>query len=595
MAMAIVMATVGAARAEGEAAAAEAGGAEAGAYLAARAAGAAHDYAEASGLFARALAGDPADPWLLENALAAELAMGRLDAALVHADRLVEAGVASQPAHLVRAAAHAGLGDWRALLADLEAGRGAGPLIDGLSRAWARLGLGETEAALSAFDEVAQARGMRAFGLYHKALAMASIGDLAGAEAILALPESEGMQRTRRGVLAQAQVLSGLGRDDDAVAAIDAAFGRDLDAATASLRARLAAGEAVPFTQAETPLEGLAEVYFTVAAALTGEEDAETALAYARVALALDPMHADAALLAAARLEDLGQPALATMAYALVAESDPAFVAAETGRASVLRRQGEGEAAAEVLAGLARGHPDLPEVQAALGDQLRALDRLEEAEAAYDRAIGLYVEGDGGQADGSLWFAHYRRALARQARGDWTGAEADLRRALDLRPGQPAVLNHLGYSLVDRGEDLEEALGLIEEAVRLQPQNGAIVDSLGWALYRLGRFEAAARELERAATLEPTDAVVNDHLGDALWAVGRTREARFQWRRALSFEPEAETVERIRRKLDEGLDAVLAAEGAGAGASLVSDVPADEPPADVTPAEGAGAAGEQDG
>jgi len=124
------------------------------------------------------------------------------------------------------------------------------------------------------------------------------------------------------------------------------------------------------------------------------------------------------------------------------------------------------------------------------------------------------------------------------------------------------VLNYLGYSLVEKQEKLEEALEMIERAVEARPDSGYIVDSLGWALYRLGRYEEAVGHMERAAELLPVDPIVNDHLGDVYWAVGRRTEARFQWNRALSFDPEPEEAERIRRKLEVGLDAVLAEEGA---------------------------------
>src|SRR5690606_22346998 len=126
------------------------------------------------------------------------------------------------------------------------------------------------------------------------------------------------------------------------------------------------------------------------------------------------------------------------------------------------------------------------------------------------------------------------------------------------------LLNYYGYSLVDRGEKLAEALEMIERAVALDPRNGAYIDSLGWAYYRLGRFEDAVITLERAATLESADPVVNDHLGDAYWRVGRLREARFQWLRALSFDPEEADAQAIRHKLDFGL-------AEETGAAMVAD------------------------
>ncbi|MEM9972515.1 MAG: tetratricopeptide repeat protein, partial [Pseudomonadota bacterium] len=140
-------------------------------------------------------------------------------------------------------------------------------------------------------------------------------------------------------------------------------------------------------------------------------------------------------------------------------------------------------------------------------------------------------------------------------------AEADFRRALELNPGQPQVLNFLGYSLVEQRRNLDEALGMIEQAVASRPDSGYIVDSLAWVYYRLGRFEDAVEPMERAVELLPTDPIINDHLGDVYWMVGREREARFQWERALSFEPEEEDATRIRLKLEIGLDEVLAQEG----------------------------------
>ncbi|MEL6934978.1 MAG: tetratricopeptide repeat protein, partial [Pseudomonadota bacterium] len=151
--------------------------------------------------------------------------------------------------------------------------------------------------------------------------------------------------------------------------------------------------------------------------------------------------------------------------------------------------------------------------------------------------------------------------------GIWESAEADFRKALELNPDHPQVMNYLGYSLVEKRIKLDEALDMIERAVKAQPDSGHIVDSLGWVLYRLGRYEEAIGHMERAAELMPVDPVVNDHLGDVLWAVGRFFEAEFQWKRALSFVDEDKPSpdidpDRIRRKLEVGLDVVLEEEGA---------------------------------
>jgi len=176
--------------------------------------------------------------------------------------------------------------------------------------------------------------------------------------------------------------------------------------------------------------------------------------------------------------------------------------------------------------------------------------------AAYGRAIDKI-----GEAREAHWVLFYTRGISNERAGDWPAAEADFREALKLEPGQPMVLNYLGYSMVEKQESLDEALGMIEQAVRAEPDDGYITDSLGWVFYRLGRYPEAVAPMLRAVELTPDDPVINDHLGDVLWMVGRKREAEFQWRRALSFGPADDLdMDRIRRKLEVGLDKVLAAD-----------------------------------
>jgi Flp pilus assembly protein TadD len=196
-----------------------------------------------------------------------------------------------------------------------------------------------------------------------------------------------------------------------------------------------------------------------------------------------------------------------------------------------------------------------------LGDVLRGQDAFGEAVTSYDKALELTPEGAR-----SRWFVLYARAISHERLDNWELAEADFRAALVLNPEQPQVLNYLGYSMVEKQVNLDEALNMIERAVAARPNSGFIVDSLGWVLFRLGRYSEAVIHMENAVALMPVDPVVNDHLGDVYWSVGRTREAEFQWSRALSFVDPADAdgeadPDRIRRKLEIGLNAVLAEEG----------------------------------
>ncbi|WP_212524947.1 tetratricopeptide repeat protein [Actibacterium sp. MT2.3-13A] len=534
----------------------------AGAYLAARHASEENDYKAAAAYYSQALARDPSNPGLLENAVLAFIGLGQVNGAVPIARRLQSAGFDSQAANLVLLADQFKRGAYEQALEDIEAGRSVGPLVDGLARAWSHLGAGRMAQALDAFDAAAEETGLAVFGMYHKALALSLVGDFEGAEALFASAEGQTLHSTRRGVLAHVEILSQLERNAEAVALLDEVFGPEPDPGVAQLRAELEKGEMLPFNIVNSAQDGAAEVFFTVAGALEGEAVDAYTLLYSRTAEFLRPDHVDAMLLTASLLEAQGRYDLATEAYLRVPADDPAFYAAELGRADTLERDGRSEAAIEVLTQLSKSHARVPVVHVSMGDMLRRLKRYDEARQAYDRAIALFDEPQRPQ-----WIVYYARGIAHERLDMWPEAEADFRRALELEPDQPRVLNYLGYSYVEKQTNLDEALDMIERAVAARPDDGYITDSLGWVLFRLGRYEEAVPYMERATELMPIDPVVNDHLGDVLWAVGRRLEAEFQWRRALSFidpdEP-SEDVDpaRIRRKLELGLDKVLEEEGA---------------------------------
>ncbi len=532
----------------------------AGPYLAARQANYASDYAEAARYYSEALTRDPSNPALLENAVLAYLSLGEVARAMPVARKMQAEGLTSQLGQMVTTAGLIEDGNYDELLERLEAGEGAGPLVDGLMGAWAHIGRGAMSEALAAFDAVSAEPGLGGFAAYHKALALASVGDFEGAQEIYADGANNGIHLTRRGVMAEVEVLSQLDKGDEAIARIDSVFGAELDPALSAMRDQLEAGERLPFTHVSNAADGIAEVYYTIGSALQSEANADYTLLYSRIAVYLRPDHTDALLQSAELLEMLGRFELASKTYERVPADHPEFHAAEMGRAEALRESGKVEAAIEVMQHLARSHSQLPLVHTSLGDLMRQENDFDAAIEAYDTALSLFDEEEPRQ-----WFIFYARGISHERLGNWEKSEADFRRALELNPEQPQVLNYLGYSMVEKKVNLDEALDMIQRAVDARPDSGYIVDSLGWVLFRLGRYEDAVEHMERAAELIPVDPVVNDHLGDVYWAVGRTLEAQFQWRRALSFvdmetEEEADP-DRIRRKLEVGLDVVLEEEG----------------------------------
>jgi len=533
-----------------------------GAYLAARQARYNNDFTAAAQYFTQALTKDPSNPEILESAVVAHLSLGQMERAVPIARKIEADGLLSQVSHMVLIADEVSREAYDDLFKRIEENRGIGVLADGLITAWAHRGNGQMDDALAQFDKVANERGLRSFAIYHKALALASVGDYESAEAIFSGEVDGPIQRTRLGTIAWVEILSQLERNADAVAILDDTFGAAQDPEISDLRARLDAGEQLAFTRIRSAQEGIAEVFFTLGQALMAESSEDYVLLYARIAEYLKPDHIDALIMTAELLESLERHELANEAYKRVPRDHPNFHVAELGRGESLRRAGKTDAAVEVFAQLAQSHPDLPIVHVSAGDLYRQLEQFDKSAIAYDRALELYEEQDGSQ-----WFVYYARAISHERLDNWEQAEADFRKALELNPGQPQVLNYLGYSMVEKQVNLDEALAMIQEAVAAQPNSGYIVDSLGWVLYRLGRYDEAIGHMERAAELEPVDPVVNDHLGDVLWSVGRFTEAEFQWKRALSFVKEDEPSpdmdpDRIRSKLELGLDAVLANEGA---------------------------------
>jgi len=528
----------------------------AGAYLAARSANEKADFRIAAEYFQRALIRDPGNPALLESTIQALVALGDFRRAQPVARQMRAAGFRSQLAAIVFLVDAAGRRDYLRV-AEAASGEGeVGPLVDALATAWSEIGLGRMSEALAALDALATRPGMAGFAAYHKALALASVGDFEGAAELLSGEAAGPLRLTRRGVIGFAQVLSQLERQADALELLDEAFAGGSDPTIAALRGELAAGRAVPFTLVREATDGLAEVFYTVALALQGEAADSFTLLYSRAAEALRPDHVDAVLLSARLLDGLGQPALATEAYTRIPPDSPSFHAAEIGRAEALYRMGRTDAALAALGALAASHPDEPSVHITLGDLLRREERFDEASRAYDRAVALI-----GTPAQRHWSLFYARGITHEREQRWALAEADFLAALDLQPDQPDVLNYLGYSWVEKRLNLDQALAMIERAAAAEPENGYITDSLAWVLYRLGRYAEAVPHMERAVQLMPTDPILNDHLGDIYWAVGRQVEARFQWRRALQFEPEEDEAPRIRRKLEVGLDAVLSEEG----------------------------------
>ncbi len=346
--------------------------------------------------------------------------------------------------------------------------------------------------------------------------------------------------------LSLGQMLERRGRSADAVAIYDTAVaakkeGPELVAA----RARAVAHKPPP------PMASLrtiaAEALIAPATALLSEKQEEIALAYLRLALRLDPTRDEAWLLVGDVLDSNGDATGARAAYAKVKPGASQYTAARIKLCWSYQGAGDKDAALVAARETVSQIPADEDAQVTLADLLRADERYAESAKVLDGLIGT-------KGDAVDWKLLYMRAVDYEESDRWAEAERDLQIALKMRPDEPELLNFLGYSWIDRGVRLPEAMAMVEKAVDLQPQSGAMIDSLGWGYYRMGNYRAAVDQLEKAIVLEPGDPDVNNHLGDAYWKVGRKTEANFQWRRVLTLDPTPKLKAEVEAKLASGLD-----------------------------------------
>jgi tetratricopeptide (TPR) repeat protein len=298
----------------------------------------------------------------------------------------------------------------------------------------------------------------------------------------------------------------------------------------------------------ETAKAGAAEGLFSIASALTDESSIDGALLYVQIALYMDPDLTIAQTLLGNIYKDTNRREEAIEAYEKVPANSPLRPNADLQIAINLEKLDRIDEAKARLTQIIARHPEDRRPVIAMADLLRIRKDYAAAIGFYDKAIDL-----GGEAKQRDWTLYYYRGICHERAKQWPGAEADFKKALELNPDQPLVLNYLGYSWVEQNINLVEAMDMIRKAVELRANDGYIVDSLGWAHYRLREYGEAVKILERAVELRPDDPVINDHLGDAYWRIGRTLEARFQWSHAKDLEPEPDDLAEILRKLEHGL------------------------------------------
>jgi tetratricopeptide (TPR) repeat protein len=520
-----------------------------GSYLAARHASAERESGAAAAYYRSALRGDPRNPELLSHAFLAELANGDVDEAVKLADKVVQADKNDRIARLVlgvRAIKQKQYAAARQQLAQSV----HGPITDlaaVILAAWTQANPNESKGAIDSIDRLSGPEWYNLFKNFHAGLILGATGQKK--EALKRLERAYQLDSTAlRIVQAYGGELARQGSKEESLK-VYKAFEEILPhhpLITEETNAVSTGRKVVPLV--DSPQSGAAEVLYGLGAALGRRGGEDLGLVYLQLALYLAPGHPMALLSLADLYEGVKKPELAIKIYERVPLNSPMRRNAEIQRAldlDGLDRADEAKAILEKL--VAQNSTDL-EAVTALGNVQRGRKQFAECADAYSKGIDSIKH-----SEKPNWVIYYFRGICYERSKQWPKAELDMKTALELSPDQPLVLNYLGYSWIDQGIHLDDGMKMIQRAVEQRADDGYIVDSLGWAYYRIGNYEEAVKHLEHAVELKPEDPTINDHLGDAYFRIGRVLEARFQWSHARDLKPEPEDLPKIEEKLKTGL------------------------------------------
>ncbi len=545
-------------------------------YLAAQEAMDALRTPEAAQFFSAAATDQSGNPQVLNRAFVALAANGDIDRAVVMARQLLQLDPTNDIARLVVATDAMKQRRYDAAIADLDkvGGDSFEGITGGILKAWALTGSGRIDDAFRSLDKLGGG-GIDEFLSFHRAI----MADVAGrsADAIKYITDAhDGAPLDPDVVEAFARILGNAGQDQPAIDAVVQFEAQGLSNPVISQIKQLLAAKQRPGIYADSVQSGAAIMFHTVGLGFTRDGSNDAALVFLRLAAYLDPRNANVPLAIGQIYDAAGQHDLANAIYDSVPAASPMKPLATLRVADNLGASGDRPEAIKRLQNIVVTNPTDLDAITVLGDMLTADKQYQAAADAYTDALGV----TGGKTPGD-WRFYYVRGIAYERSDKFPLAEKDFLRALDLNPNQPQVLNYLGYSWVDKGMNLTQALGMVQKAVQLSPNDGFIIDSLGWAYYRLGRYADAVTELEQAAQFQPNDPVINDHLGDAYWQVGRRLEAHFQWNVAYAMDTDGDVKKRVAPKLAGGLDA---APKDGESAPVVLSPVADHKQASPAPA-----------
>jgi tetratricopeptide (TPR) repeat protein len=521
-----------------------------GSYLAARHASVERDASSAATFYRQALRVDPKNNELLDRAFISSLADGDIDEAVKLADRILAVDKSNRVARLVIGVRDLKQKKYAAAQANINQSI-RGPITDlvaTLLSGWASYGAGDAKTAVANIDRLTGPEWYPIFKDLHSAMIL----ELAGKEKDAGVRLERAYKLEDSMLRVSDDYARWLSRNKDAAAAeaVYEAFDKKLPRHPLVLEGlrETKAGKKLP-PLVDSAQSGAAEALYGIGATLTRRGGEDLALVYLQLALYLAPNHPLALLSLADLYESVKKPAMAIKVYERMPVGSPLRRNAQIQLAINLDAADRSDEAIKILKTVTTEEPKDLEAIMALGNVERGRKKFADCAQTYSKGIDVLPAS----GDKNNWVYYYYRGICEERSKQWSKAELDMRKSLELQPEQPHVLNYLGYSWIDQGINLDEGMKMIRRAVDQRPDDGYIVDSLGWAYYRIGNFEDAVKNLERAIDLKPEDPTINDHLGDAYWRVGRTLEAKFQWAHARDLKPEPDDLPKIEAKIENGL------------------------------------------
>jgi tetratricopeptide (TPR) repeat protein len=521
----------------------------AGNYLAALVAGLSTDTAAAAQYYAESLKFDPHSADLAERAFVTMLAEGNMTEALRLSQTVSRKNPGNGIVQLILAAQAFRDGQFAAARTALHhsGGKQNADLTASLLTAWAWLGAGNPRKAAATIEKMPDDPATRPFRNLHAGLIAKLAGKTDEARALIKSAYDNDHNQVLTADI-YARTLYSLGQKDEAKAIYtDIAKTLPHHPLIRDALDRIDSGKPLE-DRIKDEKSGAAEVLFGLGSAVTRDGDELSSLIYLRLAVWLAPDHAPALLAIGETYDRIKQIDSAIAAYEKVPKDAPLRLSADIQRALDLELLERSDDAVSLLKQATTHSSDHTEPLISLGNIYRSKKQFAEAADAYSGALQSIATNNQ-----SLWSLYYSRGIAFERLNRWPEAEADFRKALELSPEQPLVLNYLGYSWIEQGNNLDEAFRMLRRAVEQRPTDGYIVDSLGWAYYRLGQYDNALQLMERAVSLKAADPTVNDHLGDVYWRLGRKLEAQFQWNHARDLGPEPEDLPKILAKIAHGL------------------------------------------